>query len=163
MGCLLSFAVRPAFPPYSLPTHFDLVDLFSNHCASFPHIEQHLKAAGLTTPNLWFGVYDFNDEAKTGKNWRLVLPPEGSLMIMKDSFPAVDVSTSRSYKWYFVPMIQENIMSVSEAKAVGESNRPTERVLLKKNPTQQIEEICTELDETKEYQSHVKTGIFNIK
>lgn len=33
---------------------------------------QHLQAAGLTTPNLWFGVYDFNDEAKTGNNWRLL-------------------------------------------------------------------------------------------
>lgn len=33
---------------------------------------QHLRAANLTTPNLWFGVYDFNDEAKTGKNWRLI-------------------------------------------------------------------------------------------
>ncbi|CAN0463037.1 unnamed protein product, partial [Hapterophycus canaliculatus] len=34
--------------------------------------EQHLRAASLTTPNLWFGVYDFNDEAKTGNNWRLL-------------------------------------------------------------------------------------------
>lgn len=33
---------------------------------------QHLREAGLTTPNLWFGVYDFNDEAKTGDNWRLL-------------------------------------------------------------------------------------------
>ncbi|CAM9389899.1 unnamed protein product [Ectocarpus sp. 12 AP-2014] len=35
------------------------------------HVE-HLREAGLTTPNLWFGVYDFNDEAKTGDNWRLL-------------------------------------------------------------------------------------------
>eukprot|EP00904_Undaria_pinnatifida_P005521 jgi/Undpi1/2099/HiC_scaffold_12.g05485.m1 len=33
---------------------------------------EHLRAANLTTPNLWFGVYDFNDKAKTGKNWRLI-------------------------------------------------------------------------------------------
>ncbi|CAB1109815.1 unnamed protein product [Ectocarpus sp. CCAP 1310/34] len=33
---------------------------------------EHLREAGLTTPNLWFGVYDFNDEAKTGDNWRLL-------------------------------------------------------------------------------------------
>ncbi|CAM9573157.1 unnamed protein product [Scytosiphon promiscuus] len=33
---------------------------------------EHLRAASLTTPNLWFGVYDFNDEAKTGNNWRLL-------------------------------------------------------------------------------------------
>ncbi|CAN0160391.1 unnamed protein product [Pylaiella littoralis] len=33
---------------------------------------EHLRAARLTTPNLWFGVYDFNDEARTGKNWRLL-------------------------------------------------------------------------------------------
>eukprot|EP00566_Odontella_aurita_P035361 CAMPEP_0113554676 /NCGR_PEP_ID=MMETSP0015_2-20120614/16286_1 /TAXON_ID=2838 /ORGANISM="Odontella" /LENGTH=88 /DNA_ID=CAMNT_0000455853 /DNA_START=789 /DNA_END=1052 /DNA_ORIENTATION=- /assembly_acc=CAM_ASM_000160 len=30
--------------------------------------------------NLWFGVYDFNDEARTGKNWRIVDPnAEGPL------------------------------------------------------------------------------------
>ncbi|CAN0068204.1 unnamed protein product, partial [Ectocarpus sp. 8 AP-2014] len=33
---------------------------------------EHLREAGLTTLNLWFGVYDFNDEAKTGDNWRLL-------------------------------------------------------------------------------------------
>ncbi|CAM9293991.1 unnamed protein product, partial [Ectocarpus sp. 6 AP-2014] len=37
---------------------------------------EHLREAGLTTPNLWFGVYDFNDEAKTGDNWRLLAEEE---------------------------------------------------------------------------------------
>ncbi|CAM9682319.1 unnamed protein product, partial [Discosporangium mesarthrocarpum] len=35
---------------------------------------QHMREANLTSPNLWFGVHDFNDEARTGKNWRLLGP-----------------------------------------------------------------------------------------
>jgi hypothetical protein len=40
-----------------------------------PHNRGHAKqlvAAGLTTPNLWYAVYDFNDELKTGFNWRIL-------------------------------------------------------------------------------------------
>ncbi|CAM9240765.1 unnamed protein product [Chrysoparadoxa australica] len=32
----------------------------------------HLKEANLTTPNLWFAVFDFNDDHKTGENWSLM-------------------------------------------------------------------------------------------
>ncbi|CAM9695978.1 unnamed protein product, partial [Choristocarpus tenellus] len=37
---------------------------------------KHLEEANLTSPNLWFGVFDFNDEATTGKNWRILEPAE---------------------------------------------------------------------------------------
>jgi hypothetical protein len=35
------------------------------------HAKQ-LVAAGLSTPNLWYAVYDFNDALKTGCNWRIL-------------------------------------------------------------------------------------------
>ncbi|KAG5191022.1 tubulin binding cofactor C-domain-containing protein [Tribonema minus] len=32
----------------------------------------HLQASNLMTPSVWYAIFDFNDEAKTGKNWSLV-------------------------------------------------------------------------------------------
>lgn len=55
-GVEACFVFSPCLPPLTFPSLY----------------WQHLQAAGLTTPNLWFGVYDFNDEAKTGNNWRLL-------------------------------------------------------------------------------------------
>lgn len=36
------------------------------------HREAMLRANLIPEHNLWFAVYDFNDEGRTGKNWRLV-------------------------------------------------------------------------------------------
>jgi hypothetical protein len=37
----------------------------------------HVEAAGLAGhPNLWWAVFDFNDEAKTGANWKLLSEEE---------------------------------------------------------------------------------------
>ena len=41
---------------------------FAPFNAAYRGHSKHLAAAGLTSPNLWYAVYDFNDEAKTGEH-----------------------------------------------------------------------------------------------
>ncbi|CAM9987839.1 unnamed protein product, partial [Phaeothamnion confervicola] len=38
--------------------------------------DEHLRLANLESPNLWFAIFDFNDEAKTNANWSLLAPED---------------------------------------------------------------------------------------
>jgi hypothetical protein len=53
---------------------------FGPFCGAYAQHSSHLTAANLTTPNLWFALFDFNDEAKTGKNWSLMAKDEVTLL-----------------------------------------------------------------------------------
>jgi Tubulin binding cofactor C len=54
---------------------------FGPFCGAYAQHSSHLAAANLTTPNLWFALFDFNDEAKTGKNWSLMAKDEVTLLL----------------------------------------------------------------------------------
>jgi hypothetical protein len=43
----------------------------------YPEQAEHMKLANLNPAvNLWWGVFDFNDAEKTGKNWSYIPPSE---------------------------------------------------------------------------------------
>ena len=66
---------------------------FAPFNGAYPEHLSHMEEAGLDPAiNLWFAVFDFNDEEKTQKNWRLldrheeVSKPRAALINEESSF-----------------------------------------------------------------------------
>ena len=65
--------------PHPTPPFLKLSDniAFAPLNVAYPQLPGQLETAGLDpTRNLWFAPYDFNDEERTGKNWRLLAEEE---------------------------------------------------------------------------------------
>ena len=67
---------------------------FAPFNGAYPEHLSHMEEAGLDPAmNLWFAVFDFNDDAKTGKNWKLLAEIEEEAVWCAGSDMKMTVST----------------------------------------------------------------------
>jgi hypothetical protein len=92
---------------------------FAPFNGAYPEHPSHMEEAGLDpSQNLWFAVFDFNDDAKTGKNWKLLAESEEEGVWCPGSDKAMATSTIPRVVAGSIPVPSE-VEAAAKAAASG--------------------------------------------
>ena len=93
---------------------------FAPFNGAYPEHPEHMAEAGLDpATNLWFAVFDFNDDAKTGENWRLLEREEENKVWCPGSDTAMAQSTVPRVEAGSIPVPSEVEAAAKAAQAGG--------------------------------------------